>query len=79
MVPRYRVNTIMTVAEFVALDLGVGVLPMFLAAGRPDLVQLSEVLDECQTELWLLTHTESRYLRRIATVFSHLSSQLVLH
>ncbi len=78
-VPRYRVNSIMTVAQFVALDLGVGVLPMFLAAGRADLVQLSEVLDECQTELWLLTHTESRYLRRIATVFSHLSAHLVLH
>ena len=76
--PRYRVNSILTVAEFVAMDLGIGVLPLFLAAGRPGLVQLTDVLDECQTELWLLTHTESRYLRRIATVFSHLSAQLVL-
>lgn len=76
--PRYRVNSILTVAEFTAMGLGVGVLPLFLAQARPDLRQLSPVLDECQTELWLLTHTESRYLRRIATVFSHLAQHLQL-
>jgi DNA-binding transcriptional LysR family regulator len=76
--PAYRVNSILTVMELVALGLGVGLLPMFLAAPRKDLTQLTEVLDECQTELWLLTHTESRHLRRVATVFTHLSQSLVL-
>ncbi|MDE2430848.1 MAG: LysR family transcriptional regulator [Burkholderiales bacterium] len=76
--PHYRVNSILTVAEFVAQGLGIGVLPLFLAQGRKDLRQLSEVLDECQTELWLLTHTESRHLRRVSAVFSHLAQSLVL-
>lgn len=76
--PTYRVNSILTVAELVALGLGVGILPLFLAQARPDLLQLTEPLDECQTELWLLTHPESRHLRRIAAVYGHLATQMVL-
>lgn len=77
-VPSFRVNSILTVAELVAQGLGVGLLPVFLARGRSDLVQLTDVLDECQTELWLLTHAESRHLRRVSAVFSHLTHTLSL-
>ncbi|MEO8059939.1 MAG: LysR family transcriptional regulator [Burkholderiales bacterium] len=76
--PRYKVNSIMTVMELVALGLGVGVLPLFLAKSQPNLIQLTEVLDECQTELWILTHPESRHLRRVSTVYGHLARTLVL-
>lgn len=76
--PSYRVNSILTVMELVALGLGVGVLPVFLAQSHPLLRPLTEVLDECQTELWLLTHPESRHLRRISTVYGHLSRVLSL-
>jgi DNA-binding transcriptional LysR family regulator len=76
--PTYRVNSILSVMELVALGLGVGVLPLFLAQGRSDLRQLSPVLEECQTDLWLLAHPESRHLRRVATVFSYLAEQLQL-
>jgi hypothetical protein len=51
---------------------------MFLVAGRKDVVQLTDALDEAQTDLWLLTHTESRHLRRVATVFGHLSRSISL-
>jgi DNA-binding transcriptional LysR family regulator len=77
-VPSYRVNSILTVMELVALGLGVGVFPLFLAHGRSDLVQLTEPLEEAQTDLWLLTHPESRHLRRVAAVYGHLSRTLVL-
>jgi DNA-binding transcriptional LysR family regulator len=77
-VPRYRVNSILTVMELVAAGMGVGVLPVFLARPRKDLIQLSDMLDECQTELWLLTHAESRHLRRVSAVFRHLSEKLAL-
>ena len=76
--PVYRVNSILTVAELVAQGLGIGVLPLFLAQRRSDLRQLGGVLDECQTELWLLTHTESRHLRRVHAVYSHLAQSLRL-
>ena len=77
-VPSYRVNSILTVMELVGLGLGVGVLPLFLAKFHPNLVPLTDALDECQTELWLLTHPESRHLRRISTVYGHLSRVLSL-
>ena len=71
--PAYRVSSIVTVAELVAQGLGVGLLPVFLAQSRQDLVPLTGILTECQTELWLLTHPESRHLRRVSTVYSHLA------
>ena len=76
--PAYRVNSILTVMELVALGLGVGVLPMFLVQGRPGLIQLTEAIDECQTDLWLLTHAESRHLRRVSAVYGHLARELAL-
>lgn len=77
-VTRYRVNSILTVMELTAAGLGVGVLPLFLAQSRSDLVQLTDVIDECQTELWLLTHPEARHLRRVSAVYRHLSATLSL-
>jgi len=76
--PRYRVNSILSVLELAALGLGVGVLPMFLAEGRSDLLRLTDALDECETDLWLLTHPESRHLRRVHTVYSHLAQAMSL-
>jgi DNA-binding transcriptional LysR family regulator len=70
--PRYRVNSILSVLELVALGLGVGIVPLFLAEDRSDVIRLTEPLDECETELWLLTHPESRHLRRVSAVYSHL-------
>lgn len=76
--PRYRVNSILSVLELVALGLGVGIVPLFLADGRNDVVRLTEPLDECATELWLLTHPESRHLRRVGAVYSHLAQTMVM-
>ncbi|MEJ6006129.1 LysR family transcriptional regulator [Paucibacter sp. AS339] len=76
--PRCRVGSILSVLELVALGLGVGILPLFLAEGRRDVVRLTEPLDEAETELWLLTHPESRHLRRLATVYAHLGEHLSL-
>lgn len=77
-VPRYRVNDFLAVRSLIEMGLGVGILPMCLAEGRAALGRLTDALDECQTELWLLTHPESRHLLRVSTVFNHLSNSLVL-
>jgi DNA-binding transcriptional LysR family regulator len=77
-VPRYRVSSILSVLELVALGLGVGIVPLFLAEGRSDVTRLSEPLDDAETGLWLLTHPESRHLRRVATVYGHLAQRLQL-
>lgn len=77
-VPRYRADSILSVLELVAGGLGVGVLPVFLAAERADLAQLGDTLDDAQTDLWLLTHPESRHLRRVSTVYGHLAEVMSL-
>lgn len=77
-VPMYRVHSVLTVLAFVARGLGVGVLPLFLTDGRADLVQLTDILEECETDLWLLAHPESRHSRRVATVYAHLAENIRL-
>lgn len=77
-VPTYRVNSLLTVMELVSLNLGVGILPIFLAEGREGLVRITDELEEGRTELWLLTHPESRHVRRVSTVFGHLAQTLVM-
>jgi DNA-binding transcriptional LysR family regulator len=76
--PRYRVSSILSVLELAAQGLGVGIVPLFLGEGRSDVVRLTEPLDECETELWLLTHPESRHLRRVGAVYAHLAQTLVM-
>jgi DNA-binding transcriptional LysR family regulator len=71
--PRLEVDSILAVQQAVAAGLGVGIVPCFLAERDARLVALTEPLDECETQLWLLTHPESRHLRRIATVAAHLA------
>ncbi|RQR79240.1 LysR family transcriptional regulator [Burkholderia sp. Bp9012] len=77
-VPRYMVNSILSVAEGIARGLGVGLLPLFLTCDRSDLVQLSDPIQECETQLWLLRHPESGHIARIATVYSYLAEHLTL-
>ncbi|WP_413672386.1 LysR family transcriptional regulator [Massilia cellulosiltytica] len=76
--PAYRVSSILSAAECVALGLGVAVLPLFLAAPRADLRQVGPEIEECVTQLWLLTHPESRHLRRVATVLQYLAQEIHL-
>ncbi|MFC5741326.1 LysR family transcriptional regulator [Dyella tabacisoli] len=76
--PRYKVNSILSVVDAIASGLGIGLIPLFLAQHRSDLVQLSEPLDECETQLWLLTHTESRHITRVSTTYTYLANHLVL-
>ena len=77
-IPRYMVSSILSVVELVALGLGVGIAPLFLADKRSDVIRASDPLDECETELWLLTHPESRHLRRVSAVYGHLAQQMKL-
>lgn len=74
--PRYRVHSILSVLELAALGLGVGIVPLFLAEPRSDLRRLTDPLAECETDLWLLTHPESRHLRRVAVTYAHLAQAM---
>ena len=76
--PTYFVNSLQVVAEMVAMGMGIGILPTLLAQARDDLVLLRDLPDANTSALWLLTHPESRHLRRIAVVYGHLAQTLRL-
>lgn len=77
-VPKVEVDSISAVLHGVLAGLGVGVLPLFLARGREDLVALTPPLADAESQLWLLTHPQSRHLRRIAAVAAHLGEHVRL-
>ncbi len=74
----YLVDSIQSVAECIAQNLAVGILPVFLAEQRSDLRPLSAILPDCSTELWLLSHHDTRHILRNATVYQHLAQTLRL-
>jgi DNA-binding transcriptional LysR family regulator len=75
--PALRLNSVQLVFDAVRRGLGVGIAPLFLARGLHDVTALTPPLDECETQLWLLTHPESRHLRRIQTVAAHIAQTVV--
>ena len=78
LMPRFHVNDFLAARNFIEMGFGVGILPMFLGDISKNLVQLTEPIEEYETEAWLLTHQESRHLLRVSTVFSHFANTLKL-
>jgi hypothetical protein len=56
----------------------VGIVPLFMLDSEPQLVAVSEPLEGCESQLWLLAHPESRHLRRIAAVYQHFAQNIRL-
>ncbi|MBB5019313.1 DNA-binding transcriptional LysR family regulator [Chitinivorax tropicus] len=76
--PRYRVSSIVSVLEMIREGLGIGLLPIFLGDKYPDVIRVTAPLADYQSELWLLTHPESRHLRRIAVAYNYLADNIIL-
>ncbi|MFN0299031.1 MAG: LysR family transcriptional regulator [Burkholderiales bacterium] len=76
--PRFELHSIHAVMEAVAAGLAVGIVPLFLARAYAGVIPVSGVLDECEVDLWLLAHPESRHLRRIAVVVAALAERVRL-
>lgn len=76
--PRHLVDGIVGVVDAIKAGLGVGVVPLFMLEGEPQLVALSQPLEGCESQLWLLAHPESRHLRRIAAVYQHFAQNIRL-
>lgn len=77
-VPRHRVDGIVSVVDAIKAGLGVGIVPLFMLEHEPDLRPVGPPLDGCESQLWLLAHPESRHLRRIAVVYQHLADVIRL-
>ena len=76
--PALRLSGVQAVFDAVRHGLGVGIAPQFLGERCDDVVALTPPLDACESQLWLLTHPESRHLRRIQAVAAHLAQGIGL-
>ncbi|WP_431097170.1 LysR family transcriptional regulator [Polaromonas aquatica] len=76
--PRHYADGIVAVMDAIKAGLGIGIVPRFMLAGEPGLVPLGDTLVDCESDLWLLAHAESRHLRRISVVYDHFANSIRL-
>lgn len=78
LVPRYRCNSVLSVAGAVVSGLGVGVAPMFLLKDHPQAQLVEGPVKELDTDLWLLAHPDIRHLQRVKLLFEFLRENVTL-
>jgi len=74
--PAYRCNSMLSVAELARAGLGVAALPDFLIGEGQGLIPFGEPLAGYDTSLWLLTRPDCRALRSVVTLFDELGRNL---
>ena len=77
-VPKYRCNSILSVAGAIVHGLGIGVAPAFLMSEHPEVENIGGALPELDTELWVLAHPDIRHLQRVKLLFDFLREHLRL-
>ncbi|HYD96313.1 MAG TPA: LysR family transcriptional regulator [Noviherbaspirillum sp.] len=76
--PRFRCNSVLSVAGAIVCGLGVGVAPLFLLRDHPQVRILEGPLEALETGLWMLAHPDVRHLQRVKLLFEFLRRELVL-
>jgi len=76
--PSYRCNSMLSVAELARAGLGIAVLPDFMLGEQRGLRPLAEVPPSYDTALWLLTRPDCRALRSVVTLFDELARAIRL-
>ena len=75
----YRTNTLLGCFEAARNKIGLSVLPCLLGDGEGELVRLGNLIEELESELWLLTHPDLRNVARIRTFLDYMSEALRPH
>jgi DNA-binding transcriptional LysR family regulator len=76
--PRYRVNSVMSVAGSVVCGLGVGIVPLIVFKENPHVQIVEGPLQELDTDLWALAHPDARNLQRVKVLFEFLRQHIKL-
>lgn len=76
--PRYRCNSVLSVAGAIVSGIGVGVAPMFLLKDHPQVAIVEGPVKALETDLWMLVHSDIRHLQRVKLLFEFLRSELAL-
>lgn len=76
--PRYRVNSVLSAAGAVVHGLGIGVVPLVLLKGNPQVRIVQGPLEELDTDLWALAHPDARHLQRVKMLFDFMRQNILL-
>ena len=68
----FRINSTIVLQHALRSGIGVGLLATFIGEADPELVRISEVFDELNMDLWLLTHPDLRKSARVRGCMDHL-------
>ena len=77
-VPRYQVDSLVALGEAVRAGLGIGAMSTYKARHDTRLRALTAELENCSVDVWVLTHPDSRHLRRIGAVYSYIAQNIRL-
>lgn len=77
--PRYRMNSVLSVAGAIVQGMGVGVVPLAVLRDHPLVEIVDGPIAELETELWALAHPDTRHLQRMKLMFEFLRSSLGLN
>ncbi|MES3024294.1 MAG: LysR family transcriptional regulator [Pseudomonadota bacterium] len=78
LLPKYRCNSVLSVAGAVVAGLGIGVAPVFLMNNRSGVEIIEGPLPELETDLWMLAHPDCRQLQRVRVLFDFFRERVVL-
>lgn len=74
-----RGNDAMSVRELVAHGAGLSIFPCFVGDSDPRLVRIAPVIDELQTEQWLVSHHEERHSGAVRAVLDRITTLMHEH
>ena len=74
---RVRVDIFNAKAAMLRTGIGVGVLPTFMEARHPELVAVSEPIDDLAQPVWMLTHPDLRRTARVRAFMQFVGDALV--
>jgi DNA-binding transcriptional LysR family regulator len=77
--PRIRISNIITQSAAVAGNVGVGILPYFIARTHPNLVRLLPDTVKIVRSYWLVTHEDVRELARVRATMDFIVETINLH
>jgi DNA-binding transcriptional LysR family regulator len=72
----YKANTLVGLAETASAGVGLALMPCFVGAGVPGLVQLSPPIPEVEGELWLLTHPDLQSTARVRAFMDYCAAEI---
>jgi DNA-binding transcriptional LysR family regulator len=75
----FRVNTVLAIAEIVALGTAATILPCYIGDYNRGLIRIGEPQAELDVDLWLLTHADLRHSPRVRAFMDFASAELSRH